>query len=706
MVIWFRNLKTALKLMLVFAVMAVIVGTVGFIGISMVKRLDGFIHHMYDEGLVMAIDMGIISEESNNIRIGALKITTGLYNDRIQEIFDDANKSEGRINNLIRKYKGNLGGLLADDQKVVEMLGEMEEAWNAYNTSRTNTMKWAVAGEMEKARENVRIDAAQKFTIYSNKIKAVIDEQDKEGKEIFAESREVKETAITIIIAAIVISILAAIGGGIFIASVIAKPLKRMADASQKIASGDLDVHIATGRKDEVGILAGAFNEMVGYLKEMAKTADAIEKGDLNITVSPRSEKDVLGNSFKKMTIYLKSMAQVSESIAEGDLSGDLRPKSERDVLGNSFKSMIIGLRNIVGEIRGGSEQIATASSEIAATSDQSSKNSEAAAAAVEEITSTMHEMSANIQNIAKSIQSQTVSVTQTSSSIEELIASIQKVADNAIKLSELAVKSAEAVEGGKSAVDRSAGGMNEITSAMTGAAETIRMLGGRAEDIGKIVEVIDDIAEQTNLLALNAAIEAARAGEHGLGFAVVADEVRKLAERSAKSTKEIGELIYGIQKETQSAVNDVEKNVVIMDEALKLSRNVVDALKKIESSAAEVSSYSMEISAATSEQSSGTDQISKALIKLNEVTQEINSSVEEQASGAEQIVKAVEKMRDMSQQNATGATQMASSAEELSKQSEILLELAGRFTVDEKTAEPKNVKQDITSRASKTKAA
>src|SRR3972149_5844888 len=667
MVTWFRNLKTALKLMLVFAVMAVIVGTVGFIGISMVKRLDGFIHHMYDEGLVMAIDMGIISEESNNIRIGALKITTGLYNDRIQEIFDDANKSEGRINNLIRKYKGNLGGLLADDQKVVEMLGEMEEAWNAYNTSRTNTMKWAVAGEMEKARENVRIDAAQKFTIYSNKIKAVIDEQDKEGKEIFAESREVKETAITIIIAAIVISILAAIGGGIFIASVIAKPLKRMADASQKIASGDLDVHIATGRKDEVGILAGAFNEMVGYLKEMAKTADAIENGDLNITVSPRSEKDTLGNSFKRM---------------------------------------IIGLRNIVGEIRGGSKQIATASSEIAATSDQSSKNSEAAAAAVEEITSTMHEMSANIQNIAKSIQSQTVSVTQTSSSIEELIASIQKVADNAIKLSELAVKSAEAVEGGKSAVDRSAGGMNEITSAMTGAADTIRMLGGRAGDIGKIVEVIDDIAEQTNLLALNAAIEAARAGEHGMGFAVVADEVRKLAERSAKSTKEIGELIYGIQKEPQSAVNDVEKNVVIMDEALKLSRNVVDALKKIESSAAEVSSYSMEISAATSEQSSGTDQISKALIKLNEVTQEINSSVEEQASGAEQIVKAVEKMRDMSQQNATGATQMASSAEELSKQSEILLELAGRFTVDEKTSEPKNVKQDITRRAAKTRAA
>ena len=455
-----------------------------------------------------------------------------------------------------------------------------------------------------------------------------------------------------------------------YVARFVTRPINHIVEVAEKISNGVLEVQFESSMvnsKDEVGKLANVFKEMINYLKGMAHTAEAI---------------------------------------AEGDLSGDLRPKSEKDVLGNSFKSMIIGLRNIVGEIRGGSEQIATASSEIAATSDQSSKNSEAAAAAVEEITSTMHEMSANIQNIAKSIQSQTVSVTQTSSSIEELIASIQKVADSAIKLSELSVKSAEAVEAGKSAVDTSAGGMNKITSAMTGSAETIRMLGGRAEDIGKIVEVIDDIAEQTNLLALNAAIEAARAGEHGMGFAVVADEVRKLAERSAKSTKEIGELIYGIQKETQSAVNDVEKNVVIVDEALKLSRNVVDALKKIESSAAEVSRYSMEISAATSEQSSDTDQISKALIKLNEVTQEINSSVEEQASGAEQIVKAVEKMRDMSQQNASGATQMASSAEELSKQSEVLLDLAGRFTVDEKTAEPKNVKQDITSRAAKTRVA
>lgn len=437
----------------------------------------------------------------------------------------------------------------------------------------------------------------------------------------------------------------------VFMTRSIAAPVKSMAEAAQKIAAGDLDATVEVKSKDEIGVLAGAFKDMI---------------------------------------VYLKGMAHTAEAIAEGDLKGDVAPKSEKDTLGNAFKKMITGLRDIVGQLRGGSDQVASASSEIAATAEQSSRNSEGAATAVEEITSTIHEMSANIQNVAKSIQSQSAAVTQTSSSIEELIASIQRVADNARRLAELSQKAAEAVILGRNAVDKSSGGMNEITRVITKSGETIRILGSRTEDIGKIVEVIDDIAEQTNLLALNAAIEAARAGEHGMGFAVVADEVRKLAERSAKSTKEIGELIYGIQKDTQSAVNNVERNVGVVEQALRLSTEVVDSLKKIETSVTEVSRYSSEISAATSEQAGGCDQISKAVSKLNEVTQEVSASADEQASGTEQVVKAVEKLRDMVQQNASSSTELAASAEQLSRQSDSLTEVAGRFSMEEEGAKQK----------------
>ena len=208
-----------------------------------------------------------------------------------------------------------------------------------------------------------------------------------------------------------------------------------------------------------------------------------------------------------------------------------------------------------ITEVRNGADQISSASAQIAATSEQAARNNEASATAVEETTSTMHEMSANIQNVAKNTQGQASSVTETSAAIEQMIASTQRIADTTGQLVGLSQKTKEAVELGLAAVDKSIRGTDEISRTIVRSADTIAALGSRAEDIGKIVDVIDDIAEQTNLLALNAAIEAARAGEQGLGFAVVAEEVRKLAERSAQSTKEIAELITGIQKEAQEAV-------------------------------------------------------------------------------------------------------------------------------------------------------
>jgi methyl-accepting chemotaxis protein len=218
---------------------------------------------------------------------------------------------------------------------------------------------------------------------------------------------------------------------------------------------------------------------------------------------------------------------------------------------------------------------------------------------------------------------------------------------------------------------------------AIGSSAEIISALGQRADDIGKIIEVIDDLAEQTNLLALNAAIEAARAGEHGLGFAVVADEVRKLAEKSAQSTREISELIQSIQKEARKAVENMEKSTSIVNEGISLGGDLSGALKKISSVVSEVYKFAQEIGAATNEQSHGSSQIAKATTRLNEITHEINSSVEEQASGAQAVVRAMEKMRELVQRSSSGSTELAASAEQMSKMSRSMLEAMDRFILE-----------------------
>jgi methyl-accepting chemotaxis protein len=225
--------------------------------------------------------------------------------------------------------------------------------------------------------------------------------------------------------------------------------------------------------------------------------------------------------------------------------------------------------------------------------------------------------------------------------------------------------------------------GMNDIRTTMEGSANLIQALGVRADSIGKIVGVINDIATQTNLLALNAAIEAARAGEHGVGFAVVADEVRKLAERSARSTSEIGQLIQGIQTEVRGAVENMGRSTQAMVQGFARTEEVGKMLSRIDETVATVAEISREIDLCAGEQSIGSEQIGHAIEKLNEITQEIASAMEEQSSGAEQVVRAAERMKEMVQQNTSGSMKLASSAQELASQAETLQEMVARFHVD-----------------------
>ncbi len=424
-------------------------------------------------------------------------------------------------------------------------------------------------------------------------------------------------------------------------------------------------------------------------LSELMKVAKQIgNTGDLEHSIDLKRDDEIgeLARSFAKMVTYLKEMASVSESIAGGDLTVEVKPRSSHDTLGHAFARMVEGLAGLVRSVRDASSQVASASNQVAGASDDSAKVGLQASSAIDEVTSTMHEMSVNVQNMVKSTQVQASSVSETSASIDQMVASIQRVADTAKVLLDISNRSREEVHSGIATMEKATDGLNRINVTITSSGEIIGVLGQRADDIGAIIEVIDDLAEQTNLLALNAAIEAARAGEHGLGFAVVADEVRKLAEKSAQSTKEISELIQSIQKEARKAVENMNRSTSIVNEGLEQGGALNSALRKISSVVTEVYKFAQEIGAATNEQSHGSSQIARATTRLNEITHEINSAVEEQASGAQAVVKAMERMRELVQQSTSGSTELAASSEQMSKMSRGLLEFLDRFALEEAT--------------------
>jgi methyl-accepting chemotaxis protein len=493
------------------------------------------------------------------------------------------------------------------------------------------------------------------------KSSSVLDETNTEIQKGLDDTTEsAKRWSIISLILSAALTFVALIGGGVIAyatARRITEPLTHLITVAREIGdSGDLDQNIDIHRNDEIGALATTFNNMVAYLKEMAG---------------------------------------VSMAVAEGDLTVEVVPRSKRDTLGNAFLRMSHGLQDLVRTTRDSAGQVSAGSNQVAGAADESAKVSVQASSAIEEVTSTMHEMSINVQNVVKNTQVQASSVAETSASIDQMVTSIQRVADTAKVLLDIANRSREEVVTGIQTMEKATDGLNRTNQAIQSSAEIINVLGHRADDIGKIIEVIDDLAEQTNLLALNAAIEAARAGEHGLGFAVVADEVRKLAEKSTQSTKEIADLIQSIQREARQAVENMERSTRIVEEGLTLGNDLGSALHKISNVVTEVYKFSQEIGAATNEQSVGSAQIAKATSRLTEITQEINSAVEEQASGAQAVVRAMDKMRELVQQSASSSTELSAAAEQMLKLSRNLLDSMDRFVLDRSAQAARTRKSD-----------
>ncbi|MDC8756541.1 methyl-accepting chemotaxis protein [Janthinobacterium fluminis] len=284
------------------------------------------------------------------------------------------------------------------------------------------------------------------------------------------------------------------------------------------------------------------------------------------------------------IVVPLRTAVEVARRVADGDLSADIEVSTsdETGQLLHALKDMNGSLLKIVTEVRTGTENIATSSTQIAAGNQDLSTRTEQQASSLEE----------------------------TASSMEELTSTVRNNADNARQANQLAASAAQvAVKGGA------------VVSQVVGTMESIN---GASKKIVDIISVIDGIAFQTNILALNAAVEAARAGEQGRGFAVVASEVRNLAQRSASAAKEIKTLIG-------DSVDQVNQGSRLVSEAGLTMQDIVSSVQR-------VSDIITEITAASTEQSVGIEEVHKAIGQMDQVTQQNAALVEEAAAAAESM--------------------------------------------------------------------
>lgn len=491
-------------------------------------------------------------------------------------------------------------------------------------------------------------------------------------------------------------------------------PLNVAARYIDQISQGILPEPITEDYRGDFAAIKNNLNTCVGALDAMRQDVRAMCIAALEGRLDARADASRHKGAFTKIVQGLNDIldavvgpineaASVLARLAENDLTARVRGDYQGDhakikhsvnaAMDTLLSAMVQvehasvkvassaqSLSSTSEEVGKASQQVAETMGQVAAGSQEQSRTVQASATAMEQLTRAIQEIAAGAQSQARSVEGTVALVQQSAAAVEEVAKLSQTASENGRRVAEIASA------GGQQVVE-AVGSMSRIKEATDQVAEMVTQLGTSSQQIGAIVETIDDIAAQTNLLALNAAIEAARAGEHGKGFAVVADEVRKLAERSSKATGEIAELITNIQSMTAQAVDAMDRGSRQVEEGAELGSQAGAALGRIQEAVSGIVNQVDNMSAAAEQMAAGTTEVIRAIENVSAITEETTAAAEEMSASSSEVVQQIEQVAAVSEQNAAAAQEVSATTEEqnaaveeMTAASEELARMAGQM--------------------------
>ncbi len=554
---------------------------------------------VFNEGIVLALrnDAQALTsliesaenEEAEKLLHILLKARREEKNYLLMEQAEYADKVRARIDEF-EQALGQIELTEADRQNIQNVLTNYEQDFEQLV---------AITNQILLERDNYR------NTIHElePEIAATIEEGQNEvlASETAIEERESLVT--TVIIATLAAAILIGLALTWFITRGITTPLSRVTNAAQRFADGDLSQRTGLESQDEIGMMAQSVDTMADRLQQMM--------------YDERNNRMYIENT---VSSYMAFVSQV----AQGDLRQRLQlngggESDELHQLGVNLNTMVDSLKEMALQIKDVASQIGSAASEIQATSTQQ----------------------------MASASEQEAAITQTMTTVEEVRATVGQTAERAGEVAETSRQSVSVSVNGQHAVTETAEGMSAIRQQVGDIAENILTLSERTQQIGDIIQAVNEIADQSKLLALNASIEAARAGEEGKGFSVVAMEVRQLAEQSREATARVREILNEIREATNTAAMATEGGTKGTERGLELAERAGESIQELARTIEEAADAANQIAASTRQQTNGMQQLANAMTTIKQASTQAAAATRQSEASAKQLLDMARQMED-----------------------------------------------------------